>query len=61
MKSMVLRVLIGAGLAASAHAGLAAQGDPSGLRGVIVELQAVGDSGSYLRYEYVVWNPDNSS
>ncbi len=58
MKSTVLGVL--AGLAVSVQAGVAAQGATSGLRGVIVELQAVGDSGSYLRYDYVVWNPDNS-
>src|SRR6266487_1040120 len=61
MKSTVLRVLAGAGLAASVQAGLAAQGDIPGLRGTIVELQAVADSGSYLRYDYIVSNPGTSS
>jgi hypothetical protein len=60
-KSTVLGLLAGAGLAASAQTSLAAQGDSTGLGGVIVDLRAVGDSGSYLRYDYIVRNPGSSS
>ncbi len=60
-KSTVLGLLAGAGFAASVPAGAAAQGNTPGLRGVIVDLQAVGDSGSYLRYDYIVRNPGSSS
>lgn len=48
-------------MAAPVQASLAAQGDTTGLRGVIVELRGVDDSGSYLRYDYIVRNPTGSS
>jgi hypothetical protein len=58
-KSTVLGML--AGLAASVPGSLAAQGDAPGLRGVVVDLQVLADSGSYLRYDYIVRASDNSS